>query len=142
VGLFISRIDPAGNTIDFLLAPKRDLIAAKGLLQLAFWQAGQFRPRVINVDGHPAYIETLRRTWSEVPVSTEPYLNNILEQDHRFVKKRILASQWFRSVDGALNTIAGYEAMNIIRKGQIRRVARNDVVGQIRFIERTFGIAA
>jgi hypothetical protein len=49
-----------------------------------------------------------------------PYLNNILEQDHGFVKKRILASQWFRSVDGALNTIAGYEAMNIMRKGQIR----------------------
>jgi transposase-like protein len=46
-------------------------------------------------------------------------MNNILEQDHRFVKKRIVASQWFRSVDGALNTIAGYEAMNMIRKGQI-----------------------
>ncbi len=36
------------------------------------------------------------------------------------MKKRVVASQWFRSVDGALNTIAGYEAMNIIRKGQIR----------------------
>jgi Beta-lactamase/DDE domain len=71
-----------------------------------------------------------------------PYLNNILEQDHGFVKKRILASQWFRSVDGALNTIAGYEAMNIMRKGQIRWVAKNDVLGQIRFIERTFGVAA
>src|SRR5215472_10469117 len=53
-----------------------------------------------------------------------------------------MASQWFRSVNGALNAIAGYEAMNIIRKGQIRWVAKHDVVGQIRFIERTFGIAA
>jgi transposase, IS6 family len=52
-----------------------------------------------------------------------------------------MASQWFRSVDGALNTIAGYEAINIIRKGQIRWVAKDDVAGQIRFIERTFGIA-
>jgi transposase, IS6 family len=58
------------------------------------------------------------------------------------VKKRILASQWFRSVNGALNTIAGYAAMNIIRKGQIRWVAKNDVRGQIRFTERMFGIAA
>ena len=58
------------------------------------------------------------------------------------LKKRVAAHQWFRSVDGALNTIAGYEAMNIIRKGEIRRVAKDDVVGQIRFIERTFGIAA
>jgi transposase-like protein len=37
------------------------------------------------------------------------------EQDHRFVKKRIAAGLWFRSVDGALRTIAGYEAMNMIR---------------------------
>src|SRR5215831_9787055 len=57
-------IDSAGNTIDFLLSPKRDRIGAKGFLQLALWQAGRFRPRVINVDGHPAYppaIEQLKR---------------------------------------------------------------------------------
>jgi hypothetical protein len=53
-----------------------------------------------------------------------------------------MASQWFRSVDGALNTIAGYEARNIIRKDQIRWLARNEVVPQTRFIERTSGIAA
>jgi transposase, IS6 family len=69
-------------------------------------------------------------------------MNNILEQDHRFVKKRVVASQWFQSVDGALNTIAGYEAMNIIRKGQIRWLPKTDVVGQMRFVERTFSIAA
>ena len=68
-------------------------------------------------------------------------MNNILEQDHRYVKKRVVASQWFRSVDGALNTIAGYEAMNIIRKGQIRWLPKTDVVGQVRFVERTLGIA-
>jgi len=45
------------------------------------------------------------------------------------VKKRILASQWLRSVDDALNMIAEYEVINIIRKGQIRRVAKNDVLG-------------
>ena len=58
-------VDSAGNTIDFLLSPKRDRIAAKGFLQLALWQAGQFRPRVINVDAHPAYpcaIEQLKRS--------------------------------------------------------------------------------
>ena len=48
-------IDSAGNTIDFLLSPKRDRIAAKGFLQLALLRAGPIRPRVINVDGHPAY---------------------------------------------------------------------------------------
>ena len=52
-------VDSAGNTIDFLLSPKRDRIAAKGLLQLALWQAGQFRPRVINVDGHSTYARAI-----------------------------------------------------------------------------------
>jgi len=66
----------------------------------------------------------------------------VLEQDHRFVKKRVAASLWFRSVDGALRTIAGYEAMNMIRKGQVRWLAKGDVVGQVRFIERAFGIAS
>jgi hypothetical protein len=45
------------------------------------------------------------------------------------LKKRVSASQWFRLVDGALNTIAGYEAMNIIRKGQIRWLPKADIVG-------------
>jgi transposase, IS6 family len=141
-------IDSAGNTIDFLLSPRRDVIAAKAFLQLALGQAGHVQPRVTNVDGHPAYpvaVVDLKRSGELgrcCRCRREPYMNNIVEQDHRFVKKRVAASQWFRSVDGALNTIAGYEAMNIIRKGQIRWLSKGDVVGQVRFIERTFGIAA
>jgi transposase-like protein len=69
-----------------------------------------------------------------------PYFNNVLEQDHQFVKKRIAASLWFRSADGALRTIAGYEAMNMIRKGQVRWLAKGDIKGQVRFIERLFGV--
>jgi hypothetical protein len=46
------------------------------------------------------------------------YLNNILEQDHRAIKRRCRASQWFRSFWSALRTIAGYEAIHMIRKGQ------------------------
>jgi hypothetical protein len=58
------------------------------------------------------------------------------------VKKRVVASQWFRSVTGAQNTIAGYEAMNMIRKGQVRWLAKDDIVGQAIFVGRTLGIAA
>jgi transposase-like protein len=140
-------IDSAGDTIDFLLSPNRDLIAAKGFLRLAL-SAGQTRPRVINVDGHPAYASAITELKQEGELSRRcqcrpsPYLNNIIEQDHRFVKKRVMASQWFRSADGALRSIAGYEAMNIIRKGQIRWLEKGDIVGQKRFIERTLGIAA
>jgi len=69
-------------------------------------------------------------------------MNNIIEQDHRFIKKRINASLGFRSVEGALRTIEGYEAMHAIRKGQIRWLAKGDVIGQRQFIHALFGIAA
>jgi hypothetical protein len=71
-----------------------------------------------------------------------PYLNNLIEQDHRFIKKRIAASLWFRSAEGAVRTIQGYEAMHLIRKEQIRWLAKGDAVGQRQFIHSLFGIAA
>lgn len=129
-------IDSSGNTIDFLLSPKRDLTAAKAFLQSATLQVDARRPRVINVDSHPAYpgaIEELKRSGElgrNCRCHRAPYLNNILEQDHRFVKKRMISSQWFRSVDGALRTIAGYEAMNIVRKGQIRWLPKADFLAK------------
>ena len=140
-------VDSCGETIEFMLSPKRDLVAAKHFLQLALWRAGQVRPRVINVDGHPAYATAISELKQSGEIGKQcrcrpsPYMNNIVEQDHRFIKKRIAAVLWFRSTDGALNTIAGYEAMHIIRKGQIRWLAKGDVVGQVGFIHRIFGIA-
>lgn len=141
-------VDSAGDTIDFMLSPKRDLTAARLFLRWALSGAGGRRPRVINVDGHPAYARAI----AELKQSGElgrrcrcrpvPYLNNVIEQDHRFIKKRIASSLWFRSAEGALRTIDGYEAMHQIRKGQIRWVPKGDVVGQRQFIHRLFGIAA
>jgi transposase, IS6 family len=118
------------------------------LLQLVLWRVGHLRSRVINADGHPAYpsvIAELKKT-GELPKACHhrrsPYKNNLIEQDHRFIKKRIVASQWFRSVYGALNTIPGYEAMHMLRKGQIRWLQKKDIAGQLRFINRLFGLAA
>jgi transposase, IS6 family len=141
-------VDSTGETIDFMLSPKRDAVAAKYFLQMALWRAGHIQPRVINVDGHPSYRAAIAELKDSGQLSRRcefrpsVYMNNVLEQDHRFVKKRIAASLWFRSVDGALRTIEGYEAMNMIRKGQVRWLAKGDLVGQVRFIERAFGIAA
>ena len=106
------------------------------------------QPRVINVDGHPAYptaIAELKQSGElgrRCRCRTSPYLNNVIEQDHRFIKKRVTASLGFRSVPGACKTIDGYEAMNAIRKGQIRWVAKGDPVGQREFIHAVFGITA
>src|SRR6204780_1758508 len=141
-------VDSRGDTIDFMLSPKRDLIAAKLFLRLALSGSGGVRPRVVNVDGHPAY----GRAIAELKESGElgrrclcrptPYLNNIIEQDHRFIKKRITASLGFRSPEGAWRTIEGYEAIHMIRKGQVRWLDKGDVIGQCQFIHNLFGIAA
>ena len=140
-------VDSAGETIEFMLSPKRDLIAAKLFLRLALSSSGR-SPRVINVDGHPPYasaVAELKQTGElgrRCRCRTAPYLNNIIEQDHRFIKKRITASLGFRSAEGACRTIEGYEAMHAIRKGQVRWVAKGDPVGQRQFIHTIFGIAA
>src|SRR5882672_7245393 len=52
-------VDSAGDSIDFMLSPKRDLTAAKLFLRLALSGTGGIRPRVINVDGHPAYARAI-----------------------------------------------------------------------------------
>jgi transposase, IS6 family len=67
------------------------------------------------------------------------YLNNILEQDHRAIKRRVRASQHFRSFWGAWRTIAGYEAVHMIRKGQACWSATGAKVGLLhRFIVSLF----
>ena len=140
-------VDSAGETIEFMLSPKRDLVAAKLFLRLAL-SGHAASPRVINVDGHPAYDRAITELKQSVDLGrrcrcrTSQYMNNIIEQDHRFIKKRITASLGFRSVEGALRTIEGYEAMHAIQKGQIRWLAKGDAIGQRQFIHAVFGIAA
>ena len=141
-------VDSTGETIDFLLSEQRDAATAKQFLVNALAQTAPVRPRVINVDGHAAYRPAISQLKSEHRLGAHcrcrraAYLNNVLEQDHRFVKKRIAAGLWFRTGETAVCTIAGYEAMNMIRKGQVRWVGKGDVLGQIAFIEDTLGVAA
>jgi transposase, IS6 family len=140
-------VDSAGETIEFMLSPKRDLIAAKLFLGLAL-SGDRPSPRVINVDGHPAYASAIAELKQSGDLGrrchcrTAPYLNNVIEQDHRFIKKRIAASLGFRSAEGACRTIEGYEAMHAIRKGQVRWVAKGDPIAQRQFIHTSFGVAA
>jgi len=70
------------------------------------------------------------------------YLNNSIEADHRFVKRKARFKQWFQSFNTARYTIAGYAAMNTILKGQLKFIAANGVPAQRYFIKGLFGIAA
>ena len=82
---------------------------------------------------------TLRWRCCHRPVQ---YLNNILEQDHRAIKRRVKAKQNFREFRAARRTIEGYEAMQMIRKGQTRWVSGADVRQQNQFIDKLFDLAA
>lgn len=65
----------------------------------------------------------------------------MVEQDHRGVKHLINPGMSFGSFNSARRTIKGYEAMNMIRKGQIHNLEQEDVMGQISFINQIFGLA-
>jgi len=140
-------VDSAGDTIDFLLSPKRDADAAKRFFQRALRSTSHPRARVINVDGNPAYpkvIEELKRAQElgkRCRCRPVRYLNNVVEQDHRTIKRRVRASQGFRSFPSACRTIQGMETIHMIRKGQIRWLPKDDILGQAMFIAGLFGVA-
>ena len=69
-------------------------------------------------------------------------LNNIVEQDHRFLKCKVKPGLRFASFNTARRTIRGYEVMNMIRKGQqVNGFEKGDVMGQLSFIHQIFGVA-
>ena len=117
-------VDSTGATIDFLLSAKRDAAAAERFLAKALGGENHPAPRVINTDKHAAYPPAIAELKADGVLDENSkhrpvqYLNNILEQDHRAIKRRVRASQHFRSFWGAWRTIAGYEAIHMIRKGQ------------------------
>jgi IS6 family transposase len=140
-------VDSDGATIDFLLSAKRDAAAAERFLGKALGRQGHRVPRVINTDKHACYPPAIVELKAEGALDENcrhrpvQYLNNVLEQDHRAIKRRVRASQHFRSFWAAWRTIAGYEAIHMIRKGQARWSAPAARVGLLhRFIVGMFGI--
>ena len=101
-----------------------------------------------RVDKNAAYPEAFSASPEEriVPKDCKlrrvKYLNIVIEQDHRFIKKKVRASQCFKSFHTAERTIEGVEAVNMLRKGQVKRSAGSDAMGQAKFIASLFGVAA
>jgi transposase, IS6 family len=105
-------------------------------------------PRVINVDKNAAYpkaIADLKNAGTlpeQVELRQVKYLNNLIEQDHRFIKRLVKPGMGFFSMETAGRTLQGYEVMNMIRKGQVGGVGKGDIAGQVTFIAHLFGVAA
>ncbi len=82
------------------------------------------------------------KQWRFARLRQARYLNNIVEQDHRRVKRLVRPRLGFGSLRTARRTLAGYEAMVMMRKGQVSQVDRRDMGAQTTFIAELFGLAA
>lgn len=141
-------VDKEGNTIEFMMSAKRDVSAAKRFFKKMMRADHRRLPFSISVDKNAAYPEAFISSQDECFVPKDcklrrvKYLNNVIEQDHRFIKKKVRASQCFKRFHTAERTLEGIEAVNMIRKGQVKRLAGNDAQGQAKFVASLFQIAA
>jgi len=116
-------VDKEGNTIDFLLRAKRDAIAAKAFFRKAFKENG--RPDKVTIDksgSNTASLESFNKDAEDddkIEVRQIKYLNNVCEQDHRFIKKRTRPMLGFKNFYSAKETLSGIENIRMIQKGQI-----------------------
>lgn len=105
-------------------------------------------PFTISVDKNAAYPEAFTSSQKEKILPHDcklrrvKYLNNIIEQDQRFIKKKVRASQCFKCFHTAERTLEGIEAVNMMRKGQVKRLDASDVKGQAEFVASLFQVAA
>ena len=141
-------VDSRGQTIDFLLSAKRDAEAAKRFFRKALAQPHTVNPRTITVDKNPAYPKAVAEMkenaelWRFSRLRQVKFLNNIVEQDHRRVKRLIRPGLGFGGFWTARRTLAGFEAMAMIRKGQVQNIGGDDIRAQAIFIDELFGVAA
>ena len=141
-------VDSYGQTIDFLLSAKRDAEVAKRFFRKALAQPHTMNPRTIPVDKNAAYPKAVAEMkkegelWRRSQLRRVKYLNNIVEQDHRNVKRLIQPGLGFGGFWTARRTRAGYQAMVMIRKRQVRNVNSNDIKAQAELIAALFEVVA
>lgn len=141
-------VDSDGNTLDFLLTARRNAKAAKRFFRKTILASHTQEPRVINVDKNAAYPKAIDevKAEEELPLSVElrqnKYLNNRVEQDHRFIKRLTRPGMGFGSFNTAKRTLRGFEVMNMIRKGQVVGVEKGAVKARTQFMSQIFGVAA
>ena len=117
-------VDKYGNTVDFLLTKRRMKGSAQKFLNKAI--GNNDKPRIINIDksgANTAGIRTINKrslSLKKIKIRRVKYLNNIVEQDHRTIKRRIAISTGFKEFESAQRTLAGIEIINIIRKNQLK----------------------
>jgi len=139
-------VDSTGKTIDFYVSERRDKKAAKKFFRKALRAEHNREPRVITTNKYPATEMAIleERYFGEMSCRTQhrmiKYLNNIVEQDHRFIKKKTNQMLRFKSFETAKSTISGIEIMHMIHKGQVEEI--QCVLSEVEFINTIMGKAA
>ena len=120
-------VDKSGQTIDFLLTKRRKRMSAQSFLIKAIGQNGV--PELINIDKSGSNTTAIRvyskRAYCPIEIRQCKYLNNIVEQDHRFIKRRIRPGLGFKSFDSAKHTLTGIETVRMIEKNQLDGKAKS-----------------
>ena len=120
---YYRAVDTEGSTIDFFLSEKRDLKAAKAFLDKAIAAHGV--PKKVNIDKSGANLAALEAVNAEIELENQilirqiKYLNNIVEQDHRAIKRVTRPMMGFKDFHTASATLAGIELCHMIKKGQL-----------------------
>jgi len=105
-------------------------------------------PRVITVDKNAAYPVAINELKADQPLKAETelrqkkYLNNLIEPDHRNIKRIVKPMMGFQSFNTARRTLRGIEAMDMVRKRQVKGISQGDSVSQLKFINEIFGVVA
>ena len=133
-------VDKAGDAVDFLLTAKRDKAAARRYLERAINLHGL--PEKITIDKSGANTAAIHSVNVDACLDIElrqcKYLNNIVEQDHRAVKRITDPMLGFKSFWSAMKLLAGIETMHMIKKGRLRCSNRQAMSAANQFYSSAF----
>ena len=102
-------------------------------------------PKAITVDGNPAYpiaiheLKNEKKLSKKVEIRQVKYLNSIIEQDHRSIKRIVNPILGFQSFQSANKTLKGIEVMNMIKKGQVIYL-NYSVFNEVKYVNQLFGL--
>lgn len=125
-------VDSKGQTFDFLLNQTRSTRATKRFFRKVLGQSHVTKPRVITVNknaANPPAIDDLKEDkllYEKCQCRASKYLNNRIEQDHRFIKRRVKPGLGFAKLL-MMRTLQGYEAMYMIRKGHVTAAEKHKI---------------
>ncbi len=137
---YYRAVDKEGHTVDFLLTAKRDTKAALRFFNKAIGRNG--KPGLINIDKSGANKAGIKQFNSDnnrrVKIRQCKYLNNIVEQDRRRVKRITRSMLGFKSFHSAQSTLAGIELVAMLKKGQMKK----NIAGTLSPAEQFYALAA